>query len=175
MRSDHVAERLRWALAVLDPAPDDRVLEIGCGHGVAVSLVGSRLRAGRIVAIDRSPAMIDRATRRNHELVAAGTAEFRAVALADAGFGEERFDKIFAVNVRLFGDEAARESDTLGRALASNGSLYLFHEHPSERRTRAATAEGVAALARAKFAVDRVLETGHGGSKITCVVARRSG
>jgi SAM-dependent methyltransferase len=173
MGSDHVAERFRWALAVLDPTPDDHVLEIGCGHGVAVSLVGLRLRAGRIVAIDRSPAMIERATRRDQELVAAGTAEFRAVALADAGFGEERFDKIFAVNVRLFRKEAAREADMLRRALAPNGSLYLFHEHPSERRTRAATAEAIAALERAEFAVDRVLEAGHGGSTITGVVARR--
>jgi len=34
----------------LDPA--DRVLEVGCGHGVAVSLVCDRLTSGRILAID---------------------------------------------------------------------------------------------------------------------------
>jgi hypothetical protein len=40
------AERFGWALETLAIAPTDRILEIGCAHGVAVSLVCERLESG---------------------------------------------------------------------------------------------------------------------------------
>src|SRR5918992_1541675 len=61
------SERFVWAVDTLEVCPADRLLEVGCGHGVAVSLVCERLTTGTITAIDRSPKMIEMATRRNRE------------------------------------------------------------------------------------------------------------
>jgi SAM-dependent methyltransferase len=96
------SERFVWAVDTLALDPGDRVLEVGCGHGVAVSLVCERLTSGRITAIDRSKKMIEMATRRNREHVARGRAVLKTAALEKADFGDERFDKVFAFNVAPF-------------------------------------------------------------------------
>src|SRR3954466_15756660 len=92
------SERFVWAIDTLGVRPADRLLEIGCGHGVAVSLVCERLTTGAIVAIDRSPRMIEMARRRNREHVDAGRAVLEAVALEDADPGDPGFDQDFAFN-----------------------------------------------------------------------------
>ena len=36
MTGEQVPERIRWAVRTMAPGPDDHLLEIGCGPGVAV-------------------------------------------------------------------------------------------------------------------------------------------
>ena len=128
-----VPKRIRWAVRTMAPDPDNQLLEIGCGPGVAVSLVCERLAGGRIVAVDRSPTAIERAARRNAEHVASGRAVLRAAALesleaADLLQGGRRFDKVFAMNVNLFWVRSpARELELVRAVLAPEGTLYLFY------------------------------------------------
>ncbi len=136
MKTKKVAERLVWAVETLAVEPDDRLLEIGCGHGVAVSLVCEHLVDGTVTAIDRSEAMVRAARKRNREHIASGKAVLRTGALEELDFGGERFDKIFAINVGLFRGEAARDSGIIKRLLSPEGALYLFHQPPIERKTR---------------------------------------
>ena len=77
------------------------MLEVGCGHGVAVSLICERLDGGRVTGRDRSAKMIAAAERRKREHVAAGRAAFRTEAFEEADLGDERFDKVLAVHVPL--------------------------------------------------------------------------
>jgi SAM-dependent methyltransferase len=74
------------------------VLELGCGHGVAVSLVCERLEDGHVLGIDSSQKMIDAATRRNRDHIAAGKATLVCVVLEAHDFGSARFDKIFGIH-----------------------------------------------------------------------------
>src|SRR3954452_12747374 len=119
-------ERLILAVDTLEVRPADRLLEVGCGHGVAVSLVCERLTTGTISAIDRSPKMIEMATRRNREHVDAGRAVLEAVALEDADLGDRRFDKIYAFNVAPFWLQPGPAFGAVREHLADGGAFYLF-------------------------------------------------
>src|SRR5215207_1096476 len=120
------SERFVWAVDTLAPGPADHVLEVGCGHGVAVSLVCQRLISGRITAIDRSKKMIELAARRNREHVAGGRAVLKTAALEQADLGDERFDKVFAFNVAPFWLEPKDALRIVGRHLAADGAVYIF-------------------------------------------------
>lgn len=123
--------RLRSVVGQLDIRTDDRVLEIGCGHGVAATLVCERLEGGHLTAVDRSAKMIQAATRRNAAYVEAGRAEFLVSSLEDLDLGDRRFDKIFAVRVGLFHRDPERARGIVERWLAPGGALFVFYDQPS--------------------------------------------
>ena len=125
-----MSERLRSIVVSLDIRPGDRVLEIGCGHGVAATLVCERLDGGFLTAVDRSSKMIEAASRRNAEHVAAGRAEFLVAPLEDLGLGDRRFDKIFAIRVGLFHRDPERAHGLVGRWLSRDGEVRAFFDEP---------------------------------------------
>jgi SAM-dependent methyltransferase len=128
------AERLVWAVETLGVQPDDRVLEIGCGHGVAVSLVCERLDGGSVLAVDRSAKMIDAATRRNAGHVAAGKAAFQVAELHEADLGDAVFDLVFAIHVPvLLRGEPHRELAVVRRQAGSRSRSSRSTPRPPSR------------------------------------------
>jgi ubiquinone/menaquinone biosynthesis C-methylase UbiE len=126
-----VSERLRAVVERLEIGPGDRVLEIGCGQGVAATYVCERLDGGRLTAIDRSQKMIDAATRRNAAYVEAGTAEFLVMALEELALGDRRYDTIFAVRVGLFHRTPERARALVEPYLAPGGRIAAVFDPPS--------------------------------------------
>jgi ubiquinone/menaquinone biosynthesis C-methylase UbiE len=122
------SERLRTIVHQLGIRPEQRVLEIGCGHGVAATMVCERLDGGRLTAIDRSAKMIEAAARRNAEHVAAGKAEFLVADVEELDLGDRRFDVIFAVRVGLFHREPDRARALVEPWLASGGRVHAFYD-----------------------------------------------
>jgi ubiquinone/menaquinone biosynthesis C-methylase UbiE len=125
--------RLEAIVDQLGIRPNERVLEIGCGHGVAATMVCERLDRGRLTAIDRSPKMIEAAARRNAAYVEAGKAEFLVAALEDVDLGDRRFELIFAVRVGLFHREPERARALVEPWLAPGGRVQAFFDPPSRR------------------------------------------
>jgi ubiquinone/menaquinone biosynthesis C-methylase UbiE len=167
-----VPKRLRWTVDTLAVDPDDHLLEIGCGRGVAVSLICERLAGGKIIALDRSMTMVRLAEQRNLEHVSSGKAVFRAVELADADLSGERFDKVFAVNVSLFWLRSpSQELDLIRRVLKPAGALYLFYEPPEATRATEIADRLTAALAVNGYTA-RTLTATTTRSALLCAVAR---
>ena len=163
-----VPERIRWAIDALEAQPEADLLELGCGGGVAVSLVCERLAGGTITAIDRSTVQIERAERRNAAHVAAGKARFLVADLESAAFPDGSFDTIFAINVNHFWTQPESPAPgALARMLRPRGLLSLFYEPPSSERAASIETILVKSLARAPF-----VEVTSAGSPLLRVSAR---
>ena len=162
-------DRLRWAVELLDVGPGDRILELGCGPGVAVALICERLDGGRVTAVDRSRTAIERATRRNAGHVAAGKARLVCLDVADAGHLGGPYDKVFAVNVNLFWTgRADAELEAVLGLMHPAATLYLVYETPPGT-TASRIAETVTAVLTERHFVTT---TTNRTESLICVTAR---
>lgn len=149
-------ERFAWALEVLDPAPMDTLLEIGCGTGLLAEAMAQRLTTGTLTALDRSAALIRQAHQRNARFVDAGTLQLVTGELSSLAAAPGTFDKAVAFNVSAFWKNPAPELSFLRRYLKPGGTFYLLHQPPTET-TRATVERAVASLTQQGFQVEQVL------------------
>lgn len=169
--ADKVPERLEWAAATMAPGPADRILEIGCGHGVLLSLLAEKLTTGTIIAIDRSDKMVAIARARNAEGISAGKISIQQAELASVDFGERRFDRIVAVNVNVFWLEPTRELATVRRLIDAEGKFYLFFEPPSSEQAEPVADKLAVNLEANGFRIAHRAFTVLGKAKGVCMIA----
>lgn len=169
--ADKVPDRLTWAAQTIAPGLADRILEIGCGHGVLLSLLAEGLTSGTITAIDRSDTMVAIATARNAAHIASGKVSIRQAELAAADLDGKTFDKILVVNVNVFWMKPARELAAARRLLDAEGLLYLFFEPPSPAQVEPIAAKLAANLEAGGFRVVRKAFTALGAARGVCVIA----
>lgn len=166
------SERLRWVVDALSVEPNDCLLEIGCGHGVAVSLVCEKLASGHITAIDRSPKMVEMASARNARFVASGKATILEADLWEVEFDDQRFNKIFASHVNLFWQQPERALAIVKGLLMSGGAFYLFFQPLVASTVPDVGKQAIANLERNRFSVVEMTTEEIKGGPIVALVAR---
>jgi len=172
---EKIASRFTWTLELLNIQPGDHVLEIGCGHGVAVCAIGDLLVDGRIIAIDRSYDMVELARHKNRSHLKSGKADIRPVSLDQADFGGDRFNRIFAINVSLFEQQADCELDIIKGTLAPGGRLIVVYQPPNAAKTRPLADRTIGNLEANGFTIDRVLFKDLDPATATCIEATLPG
>ncbi|WP_315902746.1 class I SAM-dependent methyltransferase [Microbaculum marinisediminis] len=134
------SDRIANYVADLPLDPGLRVLEIGCGPGVAAREVARRIGDGKVVAIDRSAKAIGIATQSSATEIEAGRLELRTVAIEHFALedGEEPFDLAFAMRVgALDGRHPAAGKLAMVRlkaALKPDGLLFIDDREPIKGR-----------------------------------------
>jgi SAM-dependent methyltransferase len=130
-RSSNV-RRNRWAVDLLAVEPTDRVLELGCGPGVAIAALASRATRGLVVGVDHSEVMIRQACRRNAAAIRAGRVRLIHAPVECMHTTEGPFDAALAVNtVGMWPEHTARLRD-IGRLLRPGGRI-LWSRSPAAR------------------------------------------
>ena len=96
-----ISPRLRAVVDALPVLGSSRVLEIGCGPGVAARAVAARLTTGHVLATDRSRTAIAQARAGSVDEIARGRLSVRCVAAEDLTLeeGEQPYDLVFAIRV----------------------------------------------------------------------------
>ncbi|WP_269932007.1 SAM-dependent methyltransferase [Aminobacter sp. HY435] len=170
-----IPERIVWAIDHLAVRPGDRLLEIGCGRGVAVAGITPLLIDGHITGLDRSDSAISAAEERNRAAIAAGKAALVQGAFADWKRAGSAFDKVFAINVNLFWLEAMRELAVLKPLLAPGGRLFLFFEPPTAGQVETIRRAVEVRLKAAGYVVEEVMTGPAPSPPLVGIVARPAG
>jgi trans-aconitate 2-methyltransferase len=126
--------QVRWALEVLDRLPlngDETVLDAGCGSGRVTQMLQERVPDGKVIAVDASPSMVEKARDAlgpDAETFVCELTELKLTEVADAVFSNAVFhwipdhDKLFE---RLFA--ALRPGGRLVAQCGGAGNIDGFH------------------------------------------------
>lgn len=170
IKKEVLSERFSWALQVVEPLPNDQLLEVGCGTGVLAGQVAHRLKAGHLLAVDKSKPMVEKAIKRNQEMIEKGKIELVVSDFFKAKPRSESFDKVYAFNVSPLWKQAEKALPLVAEWLKPSGRLYLFYQPPYEI-TKLLAEEAKAALESNHFKVENTLIEKLPGVSAFCLIA----
>ncbi len=125
-----------WTLSLLFLRPDDRVLEIGFGPGIAIHLASERIESGRISGIDSSSEMVHQALRRNQDGIQKGCVKLIQGFVENLPFPDEAFNKAFSINTVPIWEDVGRGLNEIHRVLKPGGVLVLSVQPHSTKNER---------------------------------------
>jgi SAM-dependent methyltransferase len=153
-------KRNAWAVSLLEVRPDDRVLEVGFGPGLAILDLSRIAHEGYVCGIDHSELMLRQASRRNADGIGRGVVDLRLGSVDDLPDFDALFDKILAVNAIMFWNEPDARLEGLRRLLRPGGLIAVVHQPrgpgASDETSAAKGREIAVALVRAGFSGVRV-------------------
>lgn len=166
-----------WTVERLEVGSEDRVLEIGCGPGLALAAIAERATRGRIVGLDHSETMIRQAARRNRESIDAGLIELVVGGLERLASLGGTFDKVYSINVVQFLPDKAAAYRALFSAVRPGGvvaTTYMpRHKHATRSDARITAREVSWHMESAGFTALRIEELPLTPVPAVCVIGNR--
>jgi cyclopropane fatty-acyl-phospholipid synthase-like methyltransferase len=153
--------RNEWTVELLGIAPEDRVLELGFGPGLALVAAARRAARGRVTGIDHSAVMVEQARRRLRQAGLESRVELRLGGLEQLATLAGPFDKIFSVNVVMFVPDKPALFARLHGLLAAGGRLataYLPRHRGATAEDARRAGQDYAALMRGAGLADVTIE-----------------
>lgn len=117
-----------WGLGLLDFAPQDTVLDIGCGGGSTLSHMAAHVTEGRLVGIDYAETSVEASRVFNARYIAAGRMEVLCGSVEALPFPDAHFDKVVTVESFYFWPSPAESLKEVARVVKPGGTFLLLAE-----------------------------------------------
>lgn len=108
--------------------PDSRVLEVGCGPGLALKFCAERVSVGNVVGLDHSPVMIAQARNRVSKAGMAPKVSLMVGGIEKLDGWTMSFDRIYSLNVIQFIPDKADYFRAVYNALDNNGMCFTTYQ-----------------------------------------------
>jgi len=171
------AEANRWMIDLLEVAAGDRVLDVGCGPGLAVAYGATN--ASWTVGVDASPTMVRHAGRRNRAAIRRGRVEIHRADATRLPFPDASFTKVCSLNSLQFWSDPEQGLAELHRVLAPGGRVAVVvmarSDDPAGTPAPAWVEETLGSMQRAGFAAMQVASRSFGGVLHRALVGHRKG
>lgn len=122
------ARLTKWALYQLDPEPDCKALDFGCGGGKAVRRLLKLIPQGKVYGVDYSPLCIERALKENSHFIANGRADILKASVSNLPFRDHVFDLVTAIETIYFWPDIHSDLKEVLRVLKPGGRLAIICE-----------------------------------------------
>jgi len=112
-------------LNFLEIQPNDRILEVGCGHGATLWSAAKRCADLSVTGIDFSDVMLSVARRRNRKLIASSRIKIDKGDSANLPYLNDAFNKIYSVHTIYFWQNPKIHLEEILRVLTPGGRFVL--------------------------------------------------
>jgi ubiquinone/menaquinone biosynthesis C-methylase UbiE len=174
----------KQAVALLGLKQTDRVLDIGTGHGRALSLIAELAPRGLAVGVDASEVALRIAKKRNRARICTGNVRVEYAQSDALPFPDGHFDRAMAIHTLYFWEPAEQHLREIARVLRPHGKFVLAfrpaedtvitRKFPAGVYTFRTGAEVESLLAATGFKVCRFIRRDAPGSSMVWIAARRA-
>lgn len=116
----------KWALAIIAPKRDERILDIGCGGGNAVRLMAQK--SDRVYGVDYSGLSVQKAQKLNKHGIAAGRVSILQASVDSLPFDHATFELATAFETVYFWPDWEADFKEVYRVLKPSGRFAIICE-----------------------------------------------
>lgn len=119
----------RWrleAIESLELKPDDMVLDVGTGTGLILPWIAERLTTGKVMGIDLSENMLEKARERAGKCGVEDRVELRKMDIEKMGFEDGSFDKVIATYTLTTVPDHAATIAEMHRVVKKGGLVVIL-------------------------------------------------
>ncbi len=139
-------------ISELEVKANDKIFEIGYGHGLGVRKISSRFDCF-VSGIDYSELMFYEANKRNRDHIESKNVELYLGDFLNFEIISDQYDKIFCVNVIYFWDRLDKPFSKIFYGLKNGGAFCLYMAHSSDLKNTKYTQDEIFS----KYTIEQVV------------------
>ena len=124
----------RWTIEMMGIQPDNFVLDIGCGGGMAIKEMAKIATGGFVAGVDYSEIMVQQALKHNAAAVGARRVAIKSGNISGLPFEDETFDKACAIESFNYWPDPVAGLREVHRVLKSQGLVTITTAWNKEMR-----------------------------------------